>query len=107
MRWAWSKRWRPSAACTRRCWRMRGAPASGTSTSTARRRRAAGAASAASREAAATPALALLRTWEMVGVLFVFAAFMFCGMAMKMLLSAVFEQTLAMTHLQSTYYSAL
>ena len=58
-------------------------------------------------EAAATPALALLRTWKMVGVLFVFAAFMFCGMAMKMLLSAVFEQTLAMTHLQSTYYSAL
>jgi hypothetical protein len=58
-------------------------------------------------ETAATPALALLRTWKMVGVLFVFAAFMFCGMAMKMLLSAVFEQTLAMTHLQSTYYSAL
>ena len=58
-------------------------------------------------EAAATPALALLRTWKMVGVLFVFAAFMFCGMAMKMLLPAVFEQMLAMTHLQSTYYSAL
>jgi hypothetical protein len=41
---------------------------------------------------APTPALALLRTWKMGGVLLLLGAFMFCGMAMKMLLSTVFEQ---------------
>ena len=54
----------------------------------------------------ATGAIALLRTTSMVGVLVVHGAFMFCGMAMKQLLSTIFEQTLGMTHLQSTYYSA-
>lgn len=39
-----------------------------------------------------TPALRLLMTWRMLGVLLLFFGFMFCGMAMKMLLSTVFEQ---------------
>ena len=39
-----------------------------------------------------TPALRLLCSWKMLGVLLVHGGFMFCGMAMKQLLSTIFEQ---------------
>ena len=52
-------------------------------------------------------AWALLCEWRMCGLLFVFVGFMFCGMSMKMLLSTLFEQAFALSHLHSTYLSAL
>jgi hypothetical protein len=67
---------------------------------TRRRQRAAGGGGAP------TPVRELLRSWRLHLLVAMFVSMMFCGMAMKMLLSTLFEQALRKTHVESTLFSA-